>query len=137
MGMLRGRRRGGWRQTACVSASDELPVFFSHAQRFGHHAGDRDEDRRAQQQLVVVAAQAELQVALAADPDLGPVIPGSGGVRKLRWGQPGRGKRGGVRVIYYVKRHDGVIWMLTIYAKNQASTIAPEVLLGIKREIDG
>ena len=79
----------------------------------------------------------ELQVALAADPDLGPVIPGSGGVRKLRWGQPGRGKRGGVRVIYYVKRHDGVIWMLTIYAKNQASTIAPEVLLGIKREIDG
>lgn len=79
----------------------------------------------------------ELQLALAADPELGPVIPGSGGVRKLRWGQPGRGKRGGVRVIYYVKRQDGVIWMLTIYAKNQAATIAPEVLLGIKRQIDG
>jgi mRNA-degrading endonuclease RelE of RelBE toxin-antitoxin system len=79
----------------------------------------------------------ELQLALATDPELGPVIPGSGGVRKVRWGQPGRGKRGGVRVIYYVKRHDGVIWMLTIYAKNQAATIAPDVILRIKREIDG
>jgi hypothetical protein len=42
------------------------------------------------------------------------------------------------RVICYVKkRHDGVIWMLTIYAKNEAATIAPEVLLRIKKEIDG
>jgi|SRR5881394_1605540 len=79
----------------------------------------------------------ELQVKLAADPELGVVIPGSGGVRKLRWGQPGRGKRGGVRVIYYVKHQDGVIWMLTIYAKNEAQTIAPDILRRIKKEIDG
>ena len=79
----------------------------------------------------------ELQVKLAADPELGVVIPGSGGVRKLRWGQPGRGKRGGVRVIYYFKRQDGVIWMLTIYAKNEAQTIAPDVLRRIKKEVDG
>jgi mRNA-degrading endonuclease RelE of RelBE toxin-antitoxin system len=45
---------------------------------------------------------ARLQARLAADPDAGSVVPGSGGVRKLRWGQPGRGKRGGIRVIYYV-----------------------------------
>jgi mRNA-degrading endonuclease RelE of RelBE toxin-antitoxin system len=55
----------------------------------------------------------------------------------LRWGQPGRGKRGGVRIIYYVKQADGVIWMLTIYAKNEASEIAPAVLRQIKEEIDG
>lgn len=41
-----------------------------------------------------------LQRALMANPEAGPVIPGSGGVRKLRWAAPGRGKRGGYRVIY-------------------------------------
>ena len=46
-----------------------------------------------------------LQIALMTDPEAGPVIPGSGGVRRLRWAAPGRGKRGGYRVIYYVRRH--------------------------------
>ena len=78
----------------------------------------------------------EMQFKLAADPEIGVVIPGSGGVRKLRWGQRGRGKRGGIRVIYYLKREDGVIWMLTIYAKNEVSDIAPYVLRAIRREID-
>jgi mRNA-degrading endonuclease RelE of RelBE toxin-antitoxin system len=81
-------------------------------------------------------AYTDLQTALATDPERGPVVPRSGGVRKLRWGQAGRGKRGGVRVIYYVKRQDGVIWMLTIYAKSEAATIAPEILRRIKEEID-
>jgi len=80
---------------------------------------------------------ARVQEALATHSEAGPVIAGSGGVRKLRWRQPGRGKRGGVRIIYYVRREDGVIWMLTIYAKNEASDIAPELLRQIKREIDG
>lgn len=80
---------------------------------------------------------ARVQEALATHSEAGPAIPGSGGVRKLRWRQPGRGKRGGVRIIYYVKREDGVIWMLTIYARNEASDIAPELLRQIKREIDG
>jgi putative transcriptional regulator len=45
-----------------------------------------------------------LQAALAEAPESGAVVPASGGVRKLRWAQPGRGKRGGTRVIYYAKR---------------------------------
>jgi len=80
---------------------------------------------------------ASLQEQLADDPHCGVVVPGSGGVRKVRWAQPGRGKRGGVRVIYYVKTQEGVIWMLTIYAKNEAQDIPGHVLRKIKEEIDG
>jgi hypothetical protein len=80
---------------------------------------------------------AELQFQLAADPERGAVVPGSGGVRKLRWRQPGRGRRGGVRVIYYARLHAGAIWMLTLYAKNEAESIAPHILRRIKEEIDG
>jgi hypothetical protein len=67
---------------------------------------------------------ARLQAALIESPERAAAVPGSGGVRKLRWAQPGRGKRGGVRVIYYAKLREGVIWMLTIYAKNEQENIA-------------
>ena len=77
-----------------------------------------------------------LQQALIADPDAGPVIPGSGGVRKLRWAAPGRGKRGGYRVVYYVRRFNGQIWMLTIYPKNVAENIPAHVLRQIRKEVD-
>ena len=77
-----------------------------------------------------------LQVALAENPERGPVIVGSGGVRKLRWAAPGRGKRGGFRVIYYLRSHAGTIWMLTMYPKNVADNISAHVLRQIRREID-
>jgi hypothetical protein len=78
-----------------------------------------------------------LQGALIEAPERGALVPGSGGVRKLRWAQPGRGKRGGVRVIYYARRREGIIWMLTIYAKNEEENIPAHVLRKIKGEIDG
>lgn len=78
-----------------------------------------------------------LQAALAEAPESGAVVPGSGGVRKLRWAQPGRGKRGGIRVIYYAKTREGVIWLLTIYAKNEEENIPAHVLRKIKEELDG
>ena len=77
-----------------------------------------------------------LQQALLADPELGSVIPGTGGIRKLRWGVAGRGKRGGIRVIYFLRTRQGQIWMLTLYPKNVAENIPAHVLKKIKDEID-
>ncbi len=78
-----------------------------------------------------------LQQALIDDPEVGNVIPGSGGVRKVRWGISGRGKRGGLRAIYYLRTRQGQIWMLTLYPKNVAESIPANVLRQIKDEIDG
>jgi hypothetical protein len=78
----------------------------------------------------------QLQQALVADPEAGSLIPGSGGVRKLRWGMAGRGKRSGLRVIYYLRTRHGQIWMLTLYPKNVAENIPAHVLKQIKDEVD-
>ena len=77
---------------------------------------------------------ARLQVALLERPDAGALIPKSGGVRKLRWAGKGRGKRGGLRVIYYWQRAEDEIWMLTLYAKSEEQNIAAHVLRAILAE---
>lgn len=80
---------------------------------------------------------AQLQRRLNEHPETGDIIRGSGGVRKIRWGAAGRGKRGGVRVIYYLKSKQGEIWLLTMYAKNVAESISIQALRKIRAEIDG
>ncbi len=77
-----------------------------------------------------------LQTYLMQKPDAGDLVRGSGGVRKVRWAPEGRGKSGGVRVIYYWKRPDHEIWMLTIYSKSEQSTIPGHVLKQIAEAID-
>jgi mRNA-degrading endonuclease RelE of RelBE toxin-antitoxin system len=79
---------------------------------------------------------AKLQNALNAQPEAGDLVPGSGGVRKMRWGAQGRGKRGGLRVIYYFRTARGQIWMLTLYAKNVRESIPAHVLKELKETID-
>ena len=77
-----------------------------------------------------------LQLLLMAQPAAGPVVPGSGGVRKLRWALPGGGKRGGIRVIYYWQRAEDEIWLLTVYAKNEESNIPGHILRQIREEFE-
>lgn len=77
-----------------------------------------------------------LQLYLAEHPSSGVVVPGSGGVRKLRWGMEGQGRRGGIRIIYYWKTMHDEIWLLAVYAKNEKSTIPGHVLRRIKEELD-
>ncbi|MDX2219199.1 MAG: type II toxin-antitoxin system RelE/ParE family toxin [Burkholderiales bacterium] len=79
---------------------------------------------------------AEMQGFLDANPDTGDVIPGSGGVRKLRWSRAGMGKRGGLRVIYYVQDSKGRIWLMTVYSKSVAENIPLKTIKALKEVID-
>ncbi len=68
----------------------------------------------------------KLQWALVINPEAGVVIPGSSGLRKLRWVIPGRGKRGGLRIIYYWYMRDEKIYMLLPYKKSEQGDLTKE-----------
>ncbi len=76
-----------------------------------------------------------LQVYLLRHPESGKIVSGSGGVRKLRWAVRGKGKSGGIRVIYYWKVSDDEIWLLTVYGKSERETIPAHILKQIAEEI--
>jgi hypothetical protein len=65
-------------------------------------------------------------------PEAGALVPGSGGVRKLRWRIEGSGKRGGLRVIYYVRYQPKEFWMLTLYAKTKQKNAPAHILRQLK-----
>ena len=70
----------------------------------------------------------ELQQFLMQNPKAGELVPGSGGVRKVRWARPGMGKRGGLRVIYFVRYQPNEFWMLTLYAKAKREDVPAHIL---------
>jgi hypothetical protein len=77
-----------------------------------------------------------LQVHLLARPDAGDVIRGSGGIRKVRWAARGRGKSGGVRVIYYRASAVAQIYLPTLYAKSEQADIDKETLRRIAEKLE-
>jgi hypothetical protein len=87
-------------------------------------------------QLLSDAEYAELQRALVANPEAGDVIPGSGGLRKLRWSLQGRGKRGGARVIYFYAFRSEQFYMLMIYGKNEQDDLSPDQLRMMRRAVE-
>jgi mRNA-degrading endonuclease RelE of RelBE toxin-antitoxin system len=76
-----------------------------------------------------------LQGFMVKNPEAGKLVPGSSGVRKLRWGMMGQGKRGGVRIIYYFKKREDEIWLLTLYSKSDTGSIPAHLLKQIAEEI--
>jgi hypothetical protein len=79
-----------------------------------------------------------LQAQLSNDPEAGDVIQGTGGFRKLRWTDPRRrkGRRGGLRVIYYYLVEDRQIWLMTLYDKDEAADLTPKEKRLLKAAID-
>ena len=73
---------------------------------------------------------------LAANPEVGDVIPGSGGCRKVRWSITGSGKRGGARIIYFNRLANGEIWLLVIYTKSVMGNIPAHILKSIREAIE-
>lgn len=87
------------------------------------------ESRRFTDRFFSIAEEEDLihlQGELEANPEKGDVIPGAGGARKVRMGLQGRGKRGGARVIYYVRVSRDVIWLLDVYGKNEKADLTQE-----------
>jgi mRNA-degrading endonuclease RelE of RelBE toxin-antitoxin system len=89
----------------------ETPIFTRELRKFL-----RDEEYRA------------LQLALLLRPAQGNIIPGSGGLRKIRWGTKGKGKRGGCRIIYYWDKSKEAFYMLLAYQKSKQENLTPEQL---------
>ncbi|SEI66190.1 transcriptional regulator [Achromobacter sp. NFACC18-2] len=74
---------------------------------------------------------------IAENPEAGDVVPGSGGCRKVRWSRSGMGKRGGARVIYYLRLTHGEVVLLIVYAKAKFDNLPVSFLAKLKETFDG
>ena len=73
---------------------------------------------------------------IAQFPNAGDVVPESGGIRKIRWGRVGRGKSGGVRVIYFTHSNECQVVLLTIYAKSTTNNLSAARLKEIRHALE-
>ncbi|HEX4044589.1 MAG TPA: type II toxin-antitoxin system RelE/ParE family toxin [Gammaproteobacteria bacterium] len=78
----------------------------------------------------------ELQNFLLEQPDSGDLLQGTGGLRKLRWSLDGRGKRGGIRVIYYWQITEDQIYLFTLYAKNEITDLSSNEKKALKKMLE-
>ncbi len=83
-------------------------------------------------------AYRELQARLSANPEAGDLMPGTGGFRKMRWADTrrGKGRRGGLRIIYYHFSSGHQIWLMTLYGKDEASDLTAQQKKALKVAIE-
>ena len=79
---------------------------------------------------------AELQQFMMENPEAGDIVRESGSVRKLRWKRKGMGKRGGLRVIYFVRYQPNEFWLLTLYAKAKQENVPAHILRQLKEAFE-
>jgi len=78
----------------------------------------------------------DFQSYLMQDPTAGDLIPGTGGLRKIRWGAKNKGKRGGMRIIYYWQTAKAHIYLLTLYAKNETQDLSADDKKALKQLVE-
>jgi hypothetical protein len=83
--------------------------------------------------ILTETERADLVAYLGTNPEAGQLVPGTGGVRKIRWATPGQGKRGGARVIYYYYNQSIPLFALDIYAKNEKTNLSEADKRSLKR----
>ena len=83
--------------------------------------------------LLTDTERAQLVAFIGTNPDAGKIISGTGGVRKIRWSLPGKGKRGGARVIYYYHSACIPVFLLAAYAKNEKENLTAAERAEMKR----
>jgi mRNA-degrading endonuclease RelE of RelBE toxin-antitoxin system len=88
------------------------------------------------QELITDDEYRLLQAYLVNRPDVGKIMPGSGGLRKLRWSAGGRGKRGGIRVIYYWFVSRDIILLLYAFPKSERDDLTTEQLRKLRKIIE-
>ena len=79
-----------------------------------------------------------MQSELARNPQAGDLMPGTGGFRKARWADPrrGKGRRGGLRIIYYYFPREHQIWLMTLFDKGEASDLSSKEKKALKAAVD-
>jgi hypothetical protein len=97
----------------------EVPEYIRHAEK-----------------LLTETERQDVLSYLAAHPKSGDLIEGTGGIRKLRWGRGGRGKSGGVRIIYYFHSELMPLYLLTLFAKNEQDNLSKADRNGMAKLVD-
>ncbi len=85
---------------------------------------ETSEFARRAKKLLSEEERSELIFFLAAHPQSGTIIEGTGGIRKMRWGRKSKGKSGGVRIIYFLHNEEMPLYLLTIYGKNEKDNLS-------------
>ncbi len=85
---------------------------------------ETSEYQRRADKLLTEGERSDVVAYLAAHPKAGDLMEGTGGVRKLRWARGGRGKSGGVRIIYYVHSDAMPLYLLTLFAKSERANLS-------------
>jgi mRNA-degrading endonuclease RelE of RelBE toxin-antitoxin system len=83
-------------------------------------------------------AYRELQARLSENPEMGDLMPGTGGFRKMRWADArrGKGRRGGLRIVYYHFSSDHQIWLMILYGKDEVSDLTAQQRKALKVAIE-